>query len=57
MADSHVADKLLKLGLVKDIAHHAAAFDLVQTSLVSAGDNTSSILKDFIVYEVVGVSV
>lgn len=44
VADSHVANKLLKLGLVKDIAHHAAALDLVQASLVSAGNNTSSIL-------------
>jgi hypothetical protein len=44
VADTHVADKLLKLGLVKDITHHATALDLVEAPFVSTGNNTSSVL-------------
>lgn len=46
MTNTHAADQLFELGLVKDITDHTAALDLVQTTLVSAGDNTSCILED-----------
>ena len=44
MTNSHAANKLLQLGLIKHIADHAVALDLVETAVVSAGDNTSGIL-------------
>lgn len=44
MADTHASDKLLQLGLIKNITDHAVALDLVQTALVSASNNTGSIL-------------
>lgn len=45
MTNTHVANKLLQLGLIKHIADHAIALDLVEAALVAAGDNTSGILR------------
>ena len=44
MTDTHASDKLLQLRLIKNITDHAVALDLVQTALVSTGNNTGSIL-------------
>ena len=45
VTNTHVANKLLELGLVKDITDHTTALDLVQTTLISACNDSSGVLE------------
>lgn len=44
MTHTHVANKLLELGLVKDITNHAPAFDLIQATLIATCNDSSRVL-------------
>ena len=44
MTNTHAANKLLELGLIKDVTDHAGALDLVKTTLVATGNDSSGIL-------------